>query len=95
MIEPMSLTERLELARQRRDAIADGRDLALGLGVRAPERLRQPDAEAQDTGIDCPSCKNRGRIDVVDVIAQTAHLTCMRCLRQWSTSRVGDATRMR
>jgi hypothetical protein len=45
-----------------------------------------PDPEArpsEDVDRQCPTCQHTGRVDLVDLIGHTSHLTCESCGTMW------------
>lgn len=72
-------------ARLRTDPVrAAGRQAALGLTGRRRRRRR---TGTEPLGVTCGSCGTPGRIDMVDMTARRAYLTCPGCERTWDTDR--------
>ncbi len=52
----------------------------------APVLRAVPDMRTEDAGTEetqCPSCRNAGMLDLVDLVGRVQHFSCPRCLIMW------------
>lgn len=81
----MGIAQRLNRSRLQREARAQGFEVAVGLPPRTERAVGLRDE------LTCPSCGRDGTIDLVDVPAALAHLSCPTCTTSWIT----DSERVR
>jgi hypothetical protein len=65
-----------------------------GIEYRPRLRLVRDEPTADDDAPDqaCPTCHGPANVDMVDLVGQTTHLSCVRCGTLWYTSSRGRST---
>ena len=63
--------------------------VGLHLVAQAAELTDMPEGEP---AANCPNCKAIGRLDMVDLVGHTKHLTCERCGTMWQVRNPVDET---
>lgn len=49
----------------------------------APVQRREPTESEAQQSVFCPSCKREGHVDMVDLVGQRTHMSCVRCGAMW------------